>query len=278
MAETDKLVEKNEVEAMVIQEEVGIIKADMVAVNTEVIKMKDVNNEACEIVERREDEECRNQRTVMLLDLKDGNKFFMFKEVDASTGLVIGYQIYLEKNGIPLISAEKDIKLTRQKLLNAKNFTVMNILQNFYPRLSVEEIKEAHEVARNFCECDSGAIYQNVGKSIPELYSKFIKLVQERSSEEDYNNIEKKYKRYDYNNTFVEIETKEFDKVLEEIGAGMSKIKFTRALTRLIGTTGNELVIDSNDGRNAINRVGNVRVYRFAIIKSLLEAFERNGV
>ncbi len=216
-------------------------------------------------------------RKVMLCSVGNGREIYMVKEVNDSTGEVAGYYIHMEKNGFPLIGVGNRIKISQKNLATSTDYKIMNCLRNFNTLFTEDMLKTAYERAKHYYEISTVAVKQRKDRSVIDVYAELVTYIEWMAKSEIEAGITEEDRKYFCKDNIAEIESKELDKVLEEIEAGCSKTIFAKNIISIEEIMDRHLII-TNKGRLGFNKTGNKRVYRFIIDEDLIKMYEAKEV
>ena len=201
----------------------------------------------------------------------------MVKEVNDSTEEVAGYYIHMEVNGYPLIGVGNRIKISQKNLATSTDYKIMNCLRNFNALFTEDMLKTAYERAKCYYEISTVAVKQRKNRSIIDVYAELIAYIVSKAKCEIEAGITEEDRKYYSVGKVVEVESKELDKVLEDIEAGCSKTVFAKNIMSIEEIMDRHLIV-TNKGRLGFNKTGNKRVYEFIVDEDLIKTYEDKGV
>lgn len=216
-------------------------------------------------------------RKVMLCSVGNGREIYMVKEVNDSTGEVAGYYIHMEENGFPLIGVGNRIKISQKNLATSTDYKIMNCLRNFNTLFTEDMLKTAYERAKHYYEISTVAVKQRKDRSVIDVYAELVTYIEWMAKSEIEAGITEEDRKYFCKDNIAEIESKELDKVLEEIEAGCSKTIFAKNIISIEEIMDRHLII-TNKGRLGFNKTGNKRVYKFIVDEDLIKMYEAKEV
>ena len=216
-------------------------------------------------------------RKVMLCSVGNGREIYMVKEVNDSTGEVAGYYIHMEENGFPLIGVGNRIKISQKNLATSTDYKIMNCLRNFNALFTEDMLKTAYERAKHYYEISTVAVKQRKDRSVIDVYAELVTYIEWMAKSEIEAGITEEGRKYFCKDNIAEIESKELDKVLEEIEAGCSKTIFVKNIISIEEIMDRHLIV-TNKGRLGFNKTGNKRVYKFIVDEDLIKMYEAKEV
>lgn len=216
-------------------------------------------------------------RKVMLCSVGNGREIYMVKEVNDSTGEVAGYYIHMEENGFPLIGVGNRIKISQKNLATSTDYKIMNCLRNFNALFTEDMLKTAYERAKCYYEISAVAVKQRKDRSVIDVYAELVTYIEWMAKSEIEAGITEEDRKYFCKDNIAEIESKELDKVLEEIEAGCSKTIFAKNIVCIEEIMDRKLIVRNRD-RLGFNKTGNKRVYRFIVDEDLIKMYESKEV
>lgn len=244
-------------------------------VNEEETVMADTVTPAIE--ETMEMEITPTDRKVMLCSVGNGREIYMVKEVNDSTGEVAGYYIHMEENGFPLIGVGNRIKISQKNLATSTDYKIMNCLRNFNSLFTEDMLKRAYERAKHYYEISAVAVKQHKDRSVIDVYAELVTYIEWMAKSEIEDGITEEDRKYFCKDNIAEIESKELDKVLEDIEAGCSKTVFAKNILSIEEIMDRHLIV-TNKGRLGFNKTGNKRVYKFIVDEDLIKMYEAKEV
>lgn len=216
-------------------------------------------------------------RKVMLCSVGNGREIYMIKEVNDSTGEVAGYYIHMEENGFPLIGVGNRIKISQKNLATSTDYKIMNCLRNFNALFTEDMLKTAYERAKHYYEISTVAVKQRRDRSVIDVYAELVTYIEWMAKSEIEAGITEEDRKYFCKDNIAEIESKELDKVLEDIEAGCSKTVFAKNILSIEEIMDRHLIV-INKGRLGFNKTGNKRVYKFIVDEDLIKMYEAKEV
>lgn len=216
-------------------------------------------------------------KKIMLCDLGAGREIYMVKEVNDSTGEVAGYYIHMEENGYPLIGVGNRIKISQKNLATSTDYRIMNCLRNFNALFTEDMLKTAYERAKYYYEISTVAVKQRKDRSVIDVYAELVTYIEWMAKREVDAGIADEDRKYFCKDNIAEIESKELDKVLEEIEAGCSKTIFAKNIVCIEEIMDRHIIV-TNKGRLGFNKTGNKRVYKFIVDEELIKMYEYKEV
>lgn len=216
-------------------------------------------------------------KKIMLCSLDNGREIYMVKEVNDSTGEVAGYYIHMEENGFPLIGVGNRIKISQKNLATSTDYKIMNCLRNFNALFTEDMLKTAYERAKHYYEISTVAVKQRKDRSVIDVYADLVTYIEWMAKSEIEAGITEEDRKYFCKDNIAEIESKELDKVLEEIEAGCSKTIFAKNIVCVEEIMDRKLIV-SNRGRLGFNKTGNKRVYKFIVDEDLIKIYKSKEV
>lgn len=172
----------------------------------------------------------------------------------------------------PMIGAGCELKLAKNKLLDASDHGVMSNINKFIVTFTEDDMKLAFERAKIYLENMKDMVAVSSSMTIQEAYCEVVLFAIEKAAQEkgaQTMDINRKCK-YDEEEQIVYIRDNYLKDLLDEIGAGFTQTIFCKKLCLLEAHYGVQMMI-KNKGRYACNSAGNIRFYKFRIVEELFE-------
>ena len=172
----------------------------------------------------------------------------------------------------PMIGAGCELKLAKNKLLDASDHGVMSNINKFIVTFTEDDMKLAFERAKIYIENMKEMVAVSSSMTIQEAYCEVVLFAIEKAAQEkgaQIMDINRKCK-YDEEEQIVYIRDNYLKDLLDEIGAGFTQTIFCKKLCLLEAHYGVQMMI-KNKGRYACNSAGNIRFYKFRIVEELFE-------
>ena len=109
--------------------------------------------------------------------------------VRKGTGIVEGCQFYItNKKGVPLYDSGKELKISLDRIRNAADHSVMNVLDKFFVNLTEDDKKDAFEKAQEYVDSlEKGDCVESSG-SVDEVLRELVELAIENAKAEEIRN------------------------------------------------------------------------------------------
>ena len=196
--------------------------------------------------------------------------------VRKGTGIVEGCQFYItNERGVPLYDNGKELKIGLDRIRNAADHSVMNVLDKFFVNLTEDDKKDAFEKAQEYVDSlEKGDCIESSG-SVDEVLRELVELAIENAKAEKIRNqeCEKNISRdYLYNEDVIAIRDSCMNDLLRLVDEDYTKVTLCKKI-RYIEEDLEETIIITNKGRKGYtyNMTGNNRYYMFNLKSSLLQ-------
>lgn len=196
--------------------------------------------------------------------------------VRKGTGIVEGCQFYItNERGVPLYDNGKELKIGLDRIRNAADHSVMNVLDKFFVNLTEDDKKNAFEKAQEYVDSlEKGDCVESSG-SVDEVLRELVELAIENAKAEKKRkgeNPEKLPYDYLYNENAIAIRDSCMNDLLRFVNEDYTKVTLCKKI-RYIEEDLEETIIITNKGRKGYtyNMTGNNRYYVFNLNSSLLK-------
>lgn len=209
----------------------------------------------------------------VMLCIRGDYALIMMPLYDAESLVVEDCKLYLHnlETNMVHIGAGAELKIDKSKILSATDHGVMKILKRFTVNFTEDDMKIAYERAKTFLENVNTMVEISTSMNIQQAYIEIVKFAIEKAEQEKsakVMDIEIKCK-YDEKAQVISIKDSYLQEILDEVGAGYTKVVFCKKLCMLEAHYGVSLIIRKK-GRYTCNETGNNRFYKFIIVDELL--------
>lgn len=167
------------------------------------------------------------------------------------------------------INSDSEISSKKEKILEATDHTVMNLLNGFDINVTEDTKKLAFERATEFLQNCKGTVYAPSSESVEDVLRDLQKTAVMNAKEEIVNGVKASLRKYEFNpeESTIAIRASHFQKLLDEVGSGYSPIVFCKKVRMLEAVIEKEIIITNRKGYGyGFNTTGNIRYYKFHIM------------
>lgn len=199
-------------------------------------------------------------KTVEVIKTAEGSIFLQVM-VDAASGIVTGCQYYrVDENGVPMLSSDTLVKISKSRIESSIDHTILYILRNFNLKITEDNIKEAFDKSKEMIRDQSRRTVTG-GSDIVEIYREMMRLaISEANAETEVKGIQERH--FVLTADYIAIRTNWLEKVLEMIEP-VNRKRFLYNLSIIETHMKTKIIISNRTGGYAYNSTGNVRYYRF---------------
>lgn len=199
-------------------------------------------------------------KTVEVIKTAEGSIFLQVM-VDTASGIVEGCQYYrVDENGVPMLSTDTLIKVSKSRIEASSDYTILNGLRNFNLKITEDNIREAFFKTQNVIDNQSCRTATG-GPGIADIYREMMEFaITGAKIEMQMKGI--KTRHYNLTDDYIDIHTDWLEKVLANIEP-IKKNRFLKGLCIIQNQMNTRIVISNRSKGYAYNTTGNVRVYRF---------------
>lgn len=199
-------------------------------------------------------------KTEEVIKTEDGSIFLQVM-VDAASGIVTGCQYYrVDENGVPMLSSDTLVKISKSRIESSIDHTILYILRNFNLKITEDNIKEAFDKSKEMIRDQSRRTVTG-GSDIVEIYREMMRLaISEANAETEVKGIQERH--FVLTADYIAIRTNWLEKVLEMIEP-VNRKRFLYNLSIIETQMKTKIIISNRTGGYAYNSTGNVRYYRF---------------
>ena len=199
-------------------------------------------------------------KTEEVIKTEDGSIFLQVM-VDAASGIVTGCQYYrVDENGVPMLSSDTLVKISKSRIEASPDHTILNRLRNFNLKITEDNIKEAFDKSKEMIRDQSRRTVTG-GSDIVEIYREMMRLaISEANAETEVKGIQERH--FVLTADYIAIRTNWLEKVLEMIEP-VNRKRFLYNLSIVETQMKTKIIISNRTGGYAYNSTGNVRYYRF---------------
>lgn len=199
-------------------------------------------------------------KTEEVIKTEDGSIFLQVM-VDAASGIVTGCQYYrVDENGVPMLSSDTLVKVSKSRIEASPDYTILNGLRNFDLKITEDNIKEAFDKSKEMIRDQSRRTVTG-GSDIVEIYREMMRLaISEANAETEVKGIQERH--FVLTADYIAIRTNWLEKVLEMIEP-VNRKRFLYNLSIVEAQMKTKIIISNRTSGYAYNSTGNVRYYRF---------------
>lgn len=199
-------------------------------------------------------------KTEEVIKTEDGSIFLQVM-VDAASGIVTGCQYYrVDENGVPMLSSDTLVKVSKSRIEASPDYTILNGLRNFDLKITEDNIKEAFDKSKEMIRDQSRRTVTG-GSDIVEIYREMMRLaISEANAETEVKGIQERH--FVLTADYIAIRTNWLEKMLEMIEP-VNRKRFLYNLSIVEAQMKTKIIISNRTSGYAYNSTGNVRYYRF---------------
>lgn len=208
----------------------------------------------------------------VILTIVDDLNLCMQHLADSTNLRSHGLKMYMQnrETGQLYIANDNEVTIKKSALINAKDYTIMNILNEFSLNFTEDQKIKAYERAKEYVEKTSNTTQVSNSVDIETAYRDMVQYSVEHALKEIEHGYDESARRYEYNTDgkTIAIQSGHFQKVLDEIGCGYTKTVFCKKLKIVEAHKGIDLIV-SNRSENkgyGYNVTGNRWFYKFNIV------------